>query len=114
MSALDAALPRRRLSATLPVGNYAHRSPSLRSVGAARRRCVNGSLATLAHYSMRRVGMHDGETVDGSTVRWASAGVVTYSLTAPLMTVVGYLQYPYGPVRPWVAVLVLGAAPLLA
>jgi hypothetical protein len=58
--------------------------------------------------------MHGGVTVDGSTVRWATAGVVTYSLIAPLMSVVGYLQYPYGPVRPWVAVLMLGAAPLLA
>jgi two-component system sensor histidine kinase DesK len=89
MSALDVALPRRRLSSGLPLGNY-------------------------AHLSRRRVGMHDGETVDGSTVRWATAGVVAYSVMSPLMSLVGYLQDPRGPIRPGVVVLTLCALPLLA
>src|SRR3954451_8569166 len=114
MSALDAALPRRRLSAALPVGNSAHRSPSLRSVGASRRRCADGSLATLPPYALRRAGMHDGETVHGSTVRLATAGVVAYAVASPLMNLWSYLRYPEHQFRPWIVVLVLGAVPLLA
>jgi two-component system, NarL family, sensor histidine kinase DesK len=89
MSALDAALPRRGLPAALPVGNY-------------------------AHPARRRVGMHDGGTVDGSTVRRATAGVVAYAAASPSMSLVGYLQDAEGQVRPWIVVLVLGAVPLLA
>lgn len=89
MSAVDTALPRRRFSAALPVGHY-------------------------AHPARRRVGMHDGGTVDGSTVRRATAGVVAYACVSPLMNVAGYLQDPQGPVRPWIIVVVLGAVPLLA
>lgn len=87
MSALDAALPRCRLAALLPVGNY-------------------------ARLARRRVGMHDGEMVDGSTVRLATAGVVAYSVAAPLVSLARYLQYDEA--RPWVVVLVLGAVPPLA
>ncbi|MDT7580948.1 MAG: two-component system, NarL family, sensor histidine kinase DesK [Pseudonocardiales bacterium] len=89
MSALDAALPRRRLSALLPVGNY-------------------------AQPAQRRAGMHDGETVDGSTVRLATAGVVAYAVASPLMNLWSYLRYPEDQFRPWIVVLVLAAVPLLA
>jgi two-component system sensor histidine kinase DesK len=58
--------------------------------------------------------MHDDGTVDGPTVRRATAGVVAYAATAPSMSLVGYLYIAQGPIRPWVVVLVLGAVPLLA
>jgi two-component system, NarL family, sensor histidine kinase DesK len=87
MSAPGAALPRRRLTAGLLVEHY-------------------------AHPTRRRVGMHDGETVDGPTVRLATAGVVVYSVAAPLVSLGRYLQDDQ--VSPWVVVLVLGVVPVLA
>lgn len=89
MSAVDAALPRGRFSAGPPVGIY-------------------------AHPARRRVGMHDGGTVDGSTVRGATAGVVAYACASPLLSLVGYLQDAQGQARPEIVGAVLGAVPLLA
>jgi two-component system sensor histidine kinase DesK len=89
VSAVGAALPRSVLPTGLPVGNY-------------------------ARPARRRVGMHDDGTVDGSTVRFATAGVVAYAVVSPSMSVLGYLQVEPGQVRPWIVVLVLGAVPLMA
>ena len=58
--------------------------------------------------------MHDGETVDGSIVRLATAGVVAYAVASPLMNLWSYLWYPEHQFRPCIVVLVLGAVPLLA
>lgn len=82
----------------------------------AHNRRFPGDIRALRPYAtaVNVVGRGDGETTDRPGVRAAVAGIVAYSIAAPLISLTAYVQNPDGRADVGMVALVLAAVPPLA